>query len=512
MDSEKKNEMTLRIIKDSLVFNYLPNPSDMIRNSPRGLKTFDDMLKDSRIVGLFYDRRNATQNLTMSVGGTGNKKIDEFTKDWLSEKQLRKMSNYLLTDSLKYGFRPAEIIWDKAGDWLFPDTLIGHDINKYRFDANGEMFYLGSFGIIACNQDYKWIIHRIEGDRYNNPYGSPYMESAYWPWQFKRMGWEYWLTATERFAVPSIIALFEQSDETKAQQIASTLVELIAQINSGSSGALANLKDLKQIDMGGKVSDFDQLIKACDLQISYAMTAQALANSISDTGTQALGTVQQDTKQDFYENDSRALSYTMQKLIDMVIEVNFGSDAPVPEFTYDTGNYAPFTNVMSAIDHGVPVSKKALYSRYNLPKPEDDKDIFTRPAETPMWPSLGALDSFSNEPAPAAADTKEPQATPKATPPGVPGEEKEGAAVAEAGAGVTLNGAQVTAATSIVKSVELGELPRDAGIGQLKILFNLDVAQAEEMMGSAGKNPRQKQDPDFADPGKKKARRMILIQ
>ena len=56
MDSEKKNEMTLRIIKDSLVFNYLPNPSDMIRNSPRGLKTFDDMLKDSRIVGLFYDR------------------------------------------------------------------------------------------------------------------------------------------------------------------------------------------------------------------------------------------------------------------------------------------------------------------------------------------------------------------------------------------------------------------------------------------------------------------------
>ena len=62
---------------------------------------------------------------------------------------------------------------------------------------------------------------------------------------------------------------------------------------------MANLKDLKQIDMGGKVSDFDQLIKACDLQISYAMTAQALANSISDTGTQALGTVQQDTKQDF---------------------------------------------------------------------------------------------------------------------------------------------------------------------------------------------------------------------
>lgn len=394
MDTEKKKtELTARIIKDSLVFNYLPNPSDMIRRSPRGLKTFDDMIKDSRIVGLFYDRRNATQNLTMSLADTGNKKIDEYASQYLKEKQLRKLSNYLLTDALKYGFRPAEIVWEKNGQWLFPDTLIGHDINCYRFDADGGLHYIGPYGNVACNQPYKWMIHRTEGDRYNNPYGVPYMEAAYWPWQFKRMGWEYWLTATERFAVPSIIALFEQSSEEKAQEIAVTLVDLIAQINSGSSGALANVKDLKQIDMGGKVSDFDQLISACDLQISYAMTAQALANSVSVTGTQALGTVQQDTKMDFYENDSRALAYTMQKLIDMVIEVNFGPGTEVPEFTYDTGNYAPFANVMTAIDHGVPVSKKALYTRYNLPEPEGEEDVFKR--EGQAVPPLGAF-SFAD--------------------------------------------------------------------------------------------------------------------
>lgn len=49
-----------------------------------------------------------------------------------------------------------------------------------------------------------------------------------------------------------------------------------------------------------------------------------------------------------------------------------------------------------------------------------------------------------------------------------------------------LNGAQVTAATAIVSQVAAGEIPRDAGVAQLEILFNLKREEAERMMGSAG--------------------------
>lgn len=49
-----------------------------------------------------------------------------------------------------------------------------------------------------------------------------------------------------------------------------------------------------------------------------------------------------------------------------------------------------------------------------------------------------------------------------------------------------LNGAQVQAATEIVQKVATGELPRDAGLGLLETLFNLDPSQAAKMMGSAG--------------------------
>jgi hypothetical protein len=51
---------------------------------------------------------------------------------------------------------------------------------------------------------------------------------------------------------------------------------------------------------------------------------------------------------------------------------------------------------------------------------------------------------------------------------------------------LVLNGAQITAATAIVTSVSKGDIPRDSGIGQLVVLFNLKPEQAETIMGSAG--------------------------
>ena len=49
-----------------------------------------------------------------------------------------------------------------------------------------------------------------------------------------------------------------------------------------------------------------------------------------------------------------------------------------------------------------------------------------------------------------------------------------------------LNGAQIASATNIVLAVVAGEFPRDSGLGQLKVLFNLTSEQAATIMGSAG--------------------------
>jgi hypothetical protein len=58
---------------------------------------------------------------------------------------------------------------------------------------------------------------------------------------------------------------------------------------------------------------------------------------------------------------------------------------------------------------------------------------------------------------------------------------------------LNLNGAQITAATTIIESVAAGKIPRDSGVNQLKILFNLTDEQANSLMGKAGKDIPQKE-------------------
>lgn len=62
---------------------------------------------------------------------------------------------------------------------------------------------------------------------------------------------------------------------------------------------------------------------------------------------------------------------------------------------------------------------------------------------------------------------------------------------------MTLNGAQITAATAIVQSVADGLLPRDSGLGQLQVLLNLTAEQAETVMGTVGASfvPKEKPAP-----------------
>jgi hypothetical protein len=67
-----------------------------------------------------------------------------------------------------------------------------------------------------------------------------------------------------------------------------------------------------------------------------------------------------------------------------------------------------------------------------------------------------------------------------------------------------LSGGQIAAATAIVLGVVAGEMPRDAGIGQLRVLFNLTEEQAEGIMGSAGlakAAPAAPPEPTGAPPG-----------
>ncbi len=357
------------------------------------LSDYEEMFNDARASSLFYQRRNETLNVPFYIHATGVKKVDEFVAKHLTERTIRKWGWELLTGALKYGHQPAELVWKKEGAYYTIDYLKTHTIDQYSYDKSGQLHYLDMNGSHTLDQPNKWIIHRHEGSRRNNPRGESILRAAYWAYSFKRLGFEFWLSATEKFSVPSLVALFEAAkDPQKANEVADMVSAAIQDIQAGSGGAMAGVTDIKEIKMSGSVADFNTLISACDVQIAYALTGQSLATNDPTSGSRALGEVHADTMAGVASNDAKGLLYTLQDLVSMVIRLNFGEDVVLPEIRLVTNNTAPWEIVASAIDKGIPLSRKALYEQYNLTPPEDEDDTFTRPESLPLSDSLEMAD------------------------------------------------------------------------------------------------------------------------
>ena len=194
MPSESKKNLEVRIIRDSAVWSYMPDPANLVKGSIRGLHTYDDMRLDARVGSLFDDRRNATHNLPALVSSVEDARVQAYAERFLDVAEIRKWGFVLLDGALTYGFQPAEIVWRREDGLLVIDGLDCHDIRRYRFDGEGRMYY----DAMLLDQPYKWIVHRNEGDRYNRPYGRAYLKRVYWPWKFKQAGWRFWLTAAEK--------------------------------------------------------------------------------------------------------------------------------------------------------------------------------------------------------------------------------------------------------------------------------------------------------------------------
>jgi uncharacterized protein (DUF697 family) len=196
---------------------------------------------------------------------------------------------------------------------------------------------------------------------------------------FKKAGYEFWLQATEKFSVKTILAIFKaDGDENKIRDTARLIAEQLLSITSGSATAVGNVDSIHEVGMSGDLVGFASLVDACDTQISYGLTGQIIATSKTEGGSLALGEVQADL---FYE-DAKGIALEgqalIQKIINWAVELNgYGNIVPLLA-EVDTERKASFEHVMKAIEHGIAVSRDAMYDCYGLPRPRDEDDAFVK--------------------------------------------------------------------------------------------------------------------------------------
>ena len=374
--------LTTQVITDNILgsfLNYMPNHDDIQPGTLSAYDTYRQMRSDPRVKSLLNKLKTAALNFPIHITqpeGCPDKAF-AFVKGFdLWGKLYQKLKR--VYSGLDYGFSVSELVWRYEDGLYIPDNIITRKPERFVFGHDWKL-YLNEHGTRKLlDQPYKWLEYHHDTDD-ENPYGTSVLRCVYWPYMFKRAGYEYWLQATEKFSVKSIIAIFKgDGDDKTISDRATRIAKDLLSIESGSVAAVGNIDSIHEVGMSGDLVGFASLVDACDTQISYGLTGQTIATSKTEGGSLALGEVQADL---FYE-DAKGIAIEgqalIQKIINWAIELNQFDCAVPPAAEVDTERKASFDEVMKAIDHGVAVSSDSLYDRYGLPKPRDEEDTFIK--------------------------------------------------------------------------------------------------------------------------------------
>ncbi len=372
--------LTTQLITDNVLgsfLNYMPNPDTIVPGTFSSYDTYREMRTDPRIKSLLNKLKTAALNFPIHITQPDGCDVFAFVKGFdLWNKLYQKLKR--IYSGLDYGFSVSELLWRFEDGLYIPDNIITRKPERFVFGRDWKL-YLNEHGERKpLDHPYKWLEYHHDTDD-ENPYGTSVLRCVYWAWMFKHAGYEFWLQATEKFSVKTVLAIFKaDGDDSTIEKRANSVANQLMMIESGSTAAVGNVESVHEIGMSGDLIGFTSLVDACDTQISYGLTGQSIATSKTEGGSLALGEVQADL---FYE-DAKGIALEgqalIQKIINWVIELNGFTHAVPPLAEIDTERKASFAEVMSAVDHGVPVSRAALYDRYGLPKPRDDEDAFKK--------------------------------------------------------------------------------------------------------------------------------------
>ena len=390
-----KRDLTTQIVDLSSsmrsIAGWLDNTDSWLASVGESQEVFTRMMNDPKIESLVENRKDRVQQMYGSITDTGNATVDAACREHLGFNVLYKL-NTILLNAVPYGIALCEIVWEKKGALYVPANFVPIPRTAISFPRGGSQ---GAPYLPALNRPlddpYRFLIHRNDkGD--GNPWGTPALRSCYWPWKFKQLGFKFWIMAAERLGVPSILAIFETKNAEDARKKAEELTPLLRDMKSGSSGAFANVKEIKVVD--GAIKDFETIVRVCNEEISYGITAQSLMTSEARYGTKSQWLLHSETYQFTTVHDAYLIQQSDQILFNYFTEINFPG-AAVPAFDIDSTDFASWDVIRDAIDRGIPVSLNALYDKVRLPRPENVKDTFVKPSGSMAFGDNGpGRDSF----------------------------------------------------------------------------------------------------------------------
>ena len=238
----------------------------------------------------------------------------------------------ILKGARGFGYGPMEAIWAQKDGLTSPVDLVGKPQRWFVFSQTNELRFRSRDHLMDGEElpAMKFLCPTNEAS-YDNPYGLGLNSRCFWPVVFKRGGWRFWISFSEKYGqvwpvgkLPRAATLKEQSD----------LLDILVRMVADGAAVIPDDSsvDFKESASKGATSDlYRGIIAEANSAISTVWHGHAGAGE-STTGKLGNDTTAIVVRDDLRDDDANLITRTMQQVINWMCEVNWGSSADAPQF------------------------------------------------------------------------------------------------------------------------------------------------------------------------------------
>ena len=177
------------------------------------------------------------------------------------------------------------------------------------------------------------IVQGLDGDAQNGSMNGCWF-SLLWAFLFKHYGLKDWGIYVERFAIPGIVAkypvLMNADDKAMLKEAVNNYGHIFKlMIPEGTT-----FDTMGDKDKGNSSLVFTDYIGYWDRAINKRILGQTLTSGSEEKGSQSLGVVHNQVREDIKSGDMTVVVETMNELNDRLVDMNWGEQVDYPQFEY----------------------------------------------------------------------------------------------------------------------------------------------------------------------------------
>lgn len=357
-----------------LLENYATASNLVSKNG--GLKSLRKMYEnDDEIAAAIDTRHEACVSTPWTLEG-GDDEVNEFIYESLAPHLESLISHNWW--SVYYGYSVQQVVWDlafyKETGRLKPECILDQPFEEFVPMRDGT---LGRSNGLAAKpipvEPKEKFVFSVRKPSYHNPSGEALAFRLYYAWIYRQHGWEYLMNLLETWGKPTLHA------KTKNVMVPGTNESTVEQLNQLLGGlkrpsAIVTPQDteINVLQGTGSGALFAQFNKDVLDRILRLVLGQTLTSTTGSSGSQALGNVHDQVRQDKRRSDCKLVAHAVQQLVHHMYTLNnFEGDIPVFKMEDPRGLDTERANrdLVLAQAGQVKFTKKYYLERYDL---EDD--------------------------------------------------------------------------------------------------------------------------------------------